>query len=102
MFFDGGANGFEMFFDGGVGFGDFPRTELGFIIRLNFEVDIDYVNIVVFESGGDNIQITIAKLFNIEGIFDTNNDMAVGGGNKRSVLKPGRKISRGNLLFDFG
>ena len=93
------ADGFNAIFDGGVTFSDFTRADFGFDVGLNFEIySIDF-DIVIFEGSFNNINITIAKLFDVEGIFDADDNTAIVGRDERGILEPGGKISSRNLLF---
>ena len=87
------ADGFDAFFNKRIGVGDFTRANFGFNAGLDFKVDVGNVEIVVFEGGGDEVEVAIAKLFDVEGVFDANFDVATIGRDKGSILEPGRKIS---------
>ena len=91
--FGGLTDGFDAVFDYGVAFGDFAGADFRFGAMLDFEIDVDNVEIVVLEGGSDEIEITIAELLDVERVFDTDFDVAVGGRNKGSVLEPGGEIS---------
>ena len=69
---------------------------------MNFEVDGIDGEVVVLESGFDNVGEFGAELLDVEGIFDADDDIAIFGRNERGVLEPGRKIAGGNFLLNFG
>ena len=77
-----GAGDFDVFFDGG-GFrlGDFAGADFGFNFRLDFEINGFYINIVVFKGGSDDVEIAVAELFDVEGVFDADDNFTVFGRN---------------------
>ena len=95
------TNRFDAFFNGGGGFGDFAGANARLSGGFDFKSKIFDFDAIVFKGGRNKIVITIAKLFDIEGVFDADFNMAIFGGKKRGVLEPGGKIGRGDLLFDF-
>ena len=97
------GGGFGEFFGWGDNFilGDFSGTNLRFYFGLNFEIDGIYLDIIITKSGCNNVEVTIAKLFDIERIFDTDYYITVSIRDDGSALKPGGKICSGDLLLDF-
>ena len=72
----------------------------GFGFILNFEVDVFYFDAGVFEGFFDDVEKFGTELLDKEGIFDTNNNVAIVGRDEGSILKPGRKITRRNFLLN--
>ena len=70
-------------FDGAnFGFGDFAGADFGFDLGLDFKIDGVDFEIVVFEGGGDEVEVATAELFDKKGIFDTNANVTVFGGDE--------------------
>lgn len=67
---------------------------------MNFKLDIFDFDSVVFEGFSDNVEKFRTELFDKEGVFDTDNDVAFVGRDKAGVLEPGRKITSRNFLLN--
>ena len=68
---------------------------------MDFEVDTDDSKIVFLESGFDDVDKFGTELFDVERVFDTDNDIAISGGYKCGILEPSGKITSGNFLLNF-
>jgi len=99
LFSDGGAGGFDVFFDGDIATGDFAGANFGFGGGFNFERDFFNFNLVVFEGSSDKVVITVAELFDIESVFDADFDIAIFSGDEGGILEPSGKVGGGKLLF---
>ena len=101
--------GVEGFFDGlntifkgsDVGGGDFARADFGFAGGFNFKINIINGDAVFFKSFFNNIKEFGTELFDIKRIFNTDNDVTIGGIEKRCVLEPCGEIARRDLTLDF-
>ena len=87
--FEVGTDGAEIIFDGGIATRDFAGTDFGFGGGLDFESDVVYGDIVVFEGGFNEVVVTVAELFDVEGVFDADEDVAISGRGEGSILEPG-------------
>ena len=90
-----------MLLKGEVAGGDFARADFGFDFGLDFEVDGFDFEVGVLECGGDDGEVAVAELFDVERILDTNDDIAVITRDDGCALEPSREICWGNLLLDF-
>ena len=79
---------------GGNCAGDFAGADLGFDAGLDFEIYGVYFYVVFEKSIFDDVDKLGTELFDVEGVFDANDDGAAFGGEKRSVFKPSGKIGR--------
>ena len=79
---------------GGNFAGDFARADFGFDAGLDFEIYGIYFYVVFEKSIFDDVDKFGAELFDVERVFDANDDGAAFGGEKRSVFKPSGKIGR--------
>ena len=66
-----------MLLEGEVTGDDFARADFGFDFGLDLEVDGFDFEVGVFKCGGDDGEVAVAELFDVERIFDTNDDIAV-------------------------
>lgn len=87
--------------EGEVAGGDFARADFGFDFGLNLKVDGFDFEVGVFKCGSDDGEVAVAELFDVERIFDTNDDIAVITRDDGCALEPSREIGWGNLLLDF-
>ena len=83
----------ELFFKRDTIGGDFARADFGFNLSLNFEINLFDGEVIVLEGGGDDGEVAVAELFDIERVFDTYNNVAIFVRDDRGALKPGRKLA---------
>lgn len=93
----GGFDGFDalnVLSSGDGRFSDFFGANFGF--DLGFYLEIEGINgdLVIDEGVFDEIIVASAELFDIESVFDTDDDVSTLGGENGSVLEPSGKISR--------
>ena len=102
LFGGGGAlDGAKVLLKGKVTSGDFARANFGFDFGLDLKVDGFDFEIGVLECGGDDGEVAVAELFDVERILDTNDNIAVITRDDGCALEPSREIGWGNLLLDF-
>ena len=100
-FFEIFLGGFDVMMEGRVIiFSDFARTDTGFGVGFDFEIDGNYRDVVVFESGFDEIKITNAELVDEKRIFDTDANSAFVGREEGSILEPSNVITVANSLLN--
>ena len=68
----------EVSFEGKITRGDFAGADFGFDFGLDLKVDGFDFEVGVFKCGGDDGEVAVAELFDVERIFDTDDDVAVG------------------------
>ena len=66
-----------MLLEGEVAGGDFARANFGFDFGLDLKVDGFDFEVGVFKCGGDDGEVAVAELFDVERILDTNDNIAV-------------------------
>ena len=78
----------ELFLDREVPCGDFAGANFGFNFGLDFEIDGFDIYIIVLKGGGDEVEVAVAELFDVEGILDTDDDMTIVVRDDGCTLKP--------------
>ena len=66
-----------MFFKGDITCGDFARADFGFNFGLDFKINIFNFEIIILKCGGDNSEVAITELFDIERVFDADNNVTI-------------------------
>lgn len=69
--------GRELLTDGGRSTSDFAGANFGFNFGLDLEIDSIDGDVVILEGSGDEVEVAVAELFNVESVFDTNDDVAI-------------------------
>ena len=68
----------EVSFEGKITRGDFAGADFGFNFGLDFEINGVDFEISILEGSSDDVKVTVAQLLDVERIFDTDDDVAVG------------------------
>ena len=78
----------ELFFECNTVSGNFAGADFRFDFSLDFKINIFNSEVIILKGGGDNSEVAIAELFDVEGIFDTYDNVAIFVGYNRGALKP--------------
>ena len=66
-----------MFFEGKITGGNFARADFGFDFSLDLKIDGFNFEVSILQGGGNDGEIAVTELFDVERILDTDNNITV-------------------------